>query len=401
MLTTASVFIKPMMNATGWSTTEVLITPLVVLLGGLLGPIAGRIVDAGRTRTVLLTGLVCHIMLMIAFATVPLNKVTFYALAVLIGAAFSFAGNVPFTHAVAVWFDKGAGKAFGFMGVGQAIMPLVAVPLITWAIYAHGWQAGYLVLGAFTLVIALPSVLLGIKVPAVLREIVTDTAKRQGAAKPVKTNVRGVFRTLRFWLFAIATGCTYGGVAAYTANLQPILLDGGLTLTVATTITTLSAAASTLGRLTAGILLDLINRYLVVITLMSLALLGALLLANASALPVVVVAIAVFLIIACQGAEGDILAFFMLKEYGRLRYGTIFATVGLTSAVISAVLPYAFAGVRDSTGSYSIASYVGASMFAIAVTCVALFGILGRRNTGKEVIEAGEVIGDQPATATN
>ena len=49
-ITTASVFIRPAMQATGWSTTEVLIAPFVAFLFSVLGPLAGRVADRTSPR---------------------------------------------------------------------------------------------------------------------------------------------------------------------------------------------------------------------------------------------------------------------------------------------------------------------------------------------------------------
>lgn len=160
---TASVFVKPTMQATGWSTSEVLVSPIAVLLLTACGPLAGRIADRWGARRTIVTGLVPYIIMLVLFATVPISKFTFYGLAVATGIVGSFAYMVPFNRAVASWFDKGAGKAFGLVGVGSAVTPLLAIPLVTLAVYNIGWQAGYLVLAGFALLISLPAVLFGIR----------------------------------------------------------------------------------------------------------------------------------------------------------------------------------------------------------------------------------------------
>jgi hypothetical protein len=41
-------------------------------------------------------------------------------------------GDRSHNQAVPLWFDKGAGKAFGLVGVGLTALPIVALPVITW-----------------------------------------------------------------------------------------------------------------------------------------------------------------------------------------------------------------------------------------------------------------------------
>ena len=178
-VTTSSVFIRPTMEATGWSTSEVLLSPLVTVLFTLLGPLVGRIVDRRGVRRAILIGLIPYLILLILFATLPANRITFYALAAGIGTFGAFGYLVPYSRAVASRFDKGAGKAFAIVGVGGAGMPLFCIPLVTLAIYQIGWQAGYLVLAAFGLLSALPAALFGVQENPVYKEV-ADPAEASG-----------------------------------------------------------------------------------------------------------------------------------------------------------------------------------------------------------------------------
>jgi MFS family permease len=381
-LTTASVFIRPTMKATGWSTSEVLLSPLVIVFLTFLGPVVGRFVDRQGVRRAIMIGLVPYILLLILFATLPANRITFYALATGIGAFGAFGYQIPYSRAVASWFDKGAGKAFGIVGVGGASMPLIGIPLVTLAIYQIGWQAGYLVLAGLALLIALPAALFGVQECRVHAEVV-DRGEATHSARLERSNlsdsgVRQILRTPRFWIFALHIFFVGGAASAFLSNMQPIMLDGGLGVAVATTVTTLFTAGIIFGRLAAGVLMDMIDRYWVAVPIFAVSMLGALMLANIGIFPVTVIGVAALLTAAGQGAEGDIGAYFILKEYGRDDFGTLYATAGLFGGASAMIDPYIFSWIRDVSGGYTAAVYLGAALYAAGALAIIAFGALGR-----------------------
>jgi MFS family permease len=383
-LTTSSVFIRPTMEATGWSTSEVLLSPLVAVLITMLGPLVGRFVDRRGVRRAIMIGILPYIGLATLFAILPANRVTFYLLAAGIGIFGAFGYQIPYSRAVTYWFDKGAGKAFGIVGMGGAAMPLIGIPLVTLAIYHAGWQAGYLVLAAFALLMALPSALFGVE-----ERSDSDRASDVGQTGEILASetlrsasdegVRQIFKGVRFWVFALHIFLVGGAASSFLSNMQPILLDGGLDVRVATTVTTLFTAGIICGRLGAGILMDLINRYWVAIPIFLLSVGGALALANIGGLPFTIVAFAAFLTAAGQGAEGDIGAYFILKEYGREHFGILYATAGIFGGAGGLLAPFLFTYMRDETGNYIAAAYLGAALYGAGALAIFVFGLLGRR----------------------
>jgi MFS family permease len=399
-LTTASVFIRPTMEATGWSTSQVLLSPLVIVLFTFLGPLVGRLVDRRGVRRAILIGLVPYILMLILFATLPANRFTFYLLATGVGIFGAFGYLVPYSRAVAYWFDKGAGKAFGIVGVGGAAMPLLGVPLVTLAIYQAGWQAGYLVLAAFTLLIALPGAFFGIQERhdrgrGIETGETADTPTADSPDEPKGEGVRQILVAPRFWIFSMHIFFVGGAASGFLSNMQPMLLDGGLDVAVATTVTTLFTAGIIFGRFGAGVFMDLVDRYRVAISVFLVSMLGALALANIELLPVTIVAVAALLTAVGQGAEGDIGAYFILKEYGRDHFGTLYAAAGIFGGAGGVVIPYAFSFIRDATGGYEAAAYLGAALYVAGTLAIILFGLLGRidpRGAGMspEVAETGD-----------
>jgi nitrate/nitrite transporter NarK len=372
-LTTASLFIKPMMEATGWSTREVLISPWLSGLFALCGPLVSWMLDKRGVRVTAAFGLIAFTVLLVVFATMPLNRFTFYSVSALLGIFGSFAYAVTFNRAVAGWFRKGAGKAFGLVGAGGAVMPFLAIPLVSLAIYNAGWRTGYLVLGAFAIVLALPAVIFGIKQPPAMVELPNADA----ATEKATNSARRVYRSPRFWVLVAAVTISVGGANAFLANVQPILLGGGLSVVTATSITTLFSLGVITGRLGSGALLDLVSKYRVAMSVFIISAAGAIALTQASALPLIVVGAAALMVAFSQGAEGDIAAYFILSEYGRKNFAAIFALCFAVTAVGGIIIPFAFAWIVDTTGSYMGACYLGAGCYLAGALLLGLFKLMG------------------------
>ncbi|MCE3551102.1 MFS transporter [Pseudonocardia sp. RS11V-5] len=369
LLTTASVFVRPTAEATGWSTSQVLISPLLTTLFAALSPVAGRLADRFGARRVVAPGLVLYAAVLVVFAVTPVNLAAYYGMAVLMGVFGAVGYLVPINRAVATWFDKGAGKAFGLVGAGGAAAPLLGVPLVAVVVYTFGWKAGYLLLAGFVLVVALPAVLIGLR----SRPVAADVVASPGAGARGGTGVRAVLCSYRFWIFALSSLLAYGTTQGFLANMQPIMLDGGFDVALATTATTLITVGVIVGRLGTGALLDAVLRYPVAIGTFTLSALGAVGLANAALLPAVVVIVAAMLVAVSQGAEGDIIAYFMLRDHGRAHFGTLFAAVYVVNAIGGFGGPYLFSLLRDASGSYVSAVSLGAVLFAVAAGLMGLY----------------------------
>ncbi|WP_181778990.1 MFS transporter [Pseudonocardia pini] len=386
---TASVFVRPMTEATGWSTTEVLLGPIFIVFFNAAALVVGRLVDRRGIRTIILVGLVPYIALVALMAFLPVTKITFYALGAAIGVFGAFGGQVPFYKLITLWFDKSAGKAFGLLGAGAGVMPILAIPLVTWAVYGAGWKTGYLVLAGFTLLLTIPAVAIGVQVPAG-QEVSTAAEATAGAEGRPPVSARTVLTSVRFWIFAFSVLVMYSGASAFTANMQPILLDGGLGVAVATTVTTVFTAGMVVGRLAAGVLLDMVSRYWVVIGMLTLSTLGALTLTQIPALPAVVVGVGALMVALSLGAEGDIMSYFLVKDYGPLIFGVLFSVCIAVAGASGFVFPYLFSGIRESTGSYDAACYLGAACFVVGGLALVVYGLLGRRRSAAAVDEATE-----------
>src|SRR4029077_418142 len=123
-------------------------------------------------------------------------------------------GPLPNQVLLARWFDRSRGKAMGFaylgIGIGGA-----SVPWISHALIQHfGWQAALRLLGLLIVALSLPLAFL-------VKEAPPQFAA--GPAMPGSAEVRGVFKTLPFYLLTLGSMCSIAAVSGTQQNLKLFL----------------------------------------------------------------------------------------------------------------------------------------------------------------------------------
>src|SRR5687768_4354296 len=142
----------------GWSRQQVTsgnaYSKIAVALA--FGFLAGRLVDRFGPRRLMLAGIV-----MAGGALVGLAHVTtmsaFYFFYCFNALGYVFGGPLPNQVLLSRWFDRARGKAMGIaylgIGVGGAIVPLLALYLTT----HYGWRNALQVLGVLMIAVSLPA----------------------------------------------------------------------------------------------------------------------------------------------------------------------------------------------------------------------------------------------------
>jgi sugar phosphate permease len=270
-------------------------------------------------------------------------------------------------------------------------MPLVGIPLTTYVIYSAGWQKGYLVLAGFALVIAIPVIAVGLRSkPATTNDqeisssVRDQTGRRSAAAS-------AVLRTKRFWLLFASIIFATGAANAFLANMQPILLGGGLSVVAATSITTLVTISVIIGRLGTGALLDAFNKYVVTVTVLTISGLSAILLSQTAALPYAAVFVCAFLVMFSQGSDADAFPVILLKNYGREDFGFLFSLCYVASGIGGFGMPYALSYIRDVTGNYEGAAVFGGSIYLLGALLTAAFAFASRSSRKRQPEPAREL----------
>jgi MFS family permease len=309
---TLTAFMKPIGSETGWSRSEIsaglsiAMMPLLLLL-----PLIGRFSDRVGARRVVLVGAPAFSLALGSLAWMPASYPAFLLLCALIGTAGVLTYNTLYYAIVANWFDRRLGLALGITaagtGLGLTIAPVAAEALIA----TFGWRKAYVVLATMAFVVVFPIALL-------LQDHPPTPHQTRGLGD---AGVSGAWRSSRFWRLVLAYFLTGLAINGTVIHLMPLFTDRGMSGNAAAFMVSYLGMGVLVARLGAGLLLDYVDAGLLGGICFLLAATGIGMLALAVSGPLAI--LAVLLIGAALGAEGDVLAYVTRRLFGATAYGTV------------------------------------------------------------------------------
>jgi MFS family permease len=334
-----------------------------LMVGPLFGFVAGWVVDRFGPRRLMLAGIV-----MAGGALIGLGYVTtlgaFYVCYLFNALGYVCGGPLPNQVLLARWFDRNRGKAMGFaylgIGVGGAIVPLLAVALT----HRVGWQHALQILGILMIAIAFPLAWFVRESPGDVKPPV------RGAHAPQLSSLSPVLRSPAFYLLLVGSMCSIAAVGGTMQNLKLFLsLDVHLSQGAIARISSLVLVGSLVGRLVMGHLADRWAKKHVMLLIYLIV---------ASAIPLLYFihvpgAPYLFAVLFGIGLGGDymIIPLMAAEIFGVVSLGRLMGIVLTADGVAEATAPMLVAALRDRTGSYGpgFAILIGlAAVGAVAVT---------------------------------
>ena len=345
---TFGVFLKPISQDMGWDRGTIsLALNAGLVLTGLATPIAGRMMDRYGIRSVALPAITVFAMATAAVSLVSSSAALFVGLYAIMGLAAAGQTPMPYSKAIATWFDKKRGLALGIaisgVGLGTAIVPKFAMYLIQ----SYGWRQAYIGLGVLTFALAFPAVLLFIRDRKV-------ASSEKGQAKLIiqKGMVTGeALRSSDFWLLAVSFFFVALAANGAIAHVVPMLTDRGVAPGVAISALSVAGMALIGGRLISGYLLDRIFAPYVAAAFFLAPLAGLLVLMQAH--DASMGAIGTVLIGIGLGAEVDLIAFLLTRYLGNRSFGEIYGYLFLVFMLGSGLGPMIMGVSFDQFGGYS------------------------------------------------
>ena len=366
LLSTFSLFVLPLAQATKWSRPEVLGGFTACALGLALGlPIIGRLIDRLALRPILITCWVAYCACVAAIAVTPLSLPLFYAPFFLIG-LFTSGVLISCSKAIVTSFDVNRGAGIGFaaaiMGLGTTTTPMV----VTFLIRTAGFRYAYLWMAVLALVIGLTFILLLVRPRAQLDHVAdTSPSRRAPAPELAGLSVAEALRTSHFWLIVFALCLAALTVTGLQTNLVPIMLARGVSPDRATIMLSAFGLASLVGRL-GGVLLDRFHGTRVGAAILLLAALGILLLRFDTGFVGGLAGVALCGI--AFGIEIDLLAFLTSRYFGMRRFGSL---IGLLQGLVTfciGVGPIVVGFAYEKLGSYeAVLPLLGGTLVVCAI----------------------------------
>lgn len=340
---TFGVLLKPLAAEFSWSRQAVsLAFGFAAMSVAATSPIIGVLLDRYGPRRVILP---CLAVFGCAFASLSLLTPRIwhlYAVFTVLGMVGNGTAQMAYSRAVSTWFTRRRGLALAILMSGGAVGAMVLPPLAQTLIRAVGWRYATAVLGGMVLVLGLP--VAGFAV----RE--KPGSRHAGAPQVEGSTVSASLRSRAFWILVAVLFLASISQNASITHLPALLTDRGVGAEGAAIALSSLGAAILLGRLVTGWLLDRFFAPRVAICLLTLAALGVFLLSTAHSLATGLVA--VVLIGAGMGGEGDVTPYLLAKYFGLKSFATLYGFTWTAYAIAGAIGPVLMGNAFDSTGSY-------------------------------------------------
>jgi MFS family permease len=247
------VFLRPIAQDTGWSTTGISTAMTLAFVALALGSIGwGYLSDRVGPRIVVLAGSLL-LTAGLALASLATSLVAFqllFGVVVGISAAAIFA---PLMACVTGWFDTRRSLAVSLVSAGMGMAPMTMSPLAAWLVQGHDWRTSLQIIAALVAVVMVPVALLVRRPPALAH---AASAAGPGGAHAPALSLAQALRSAPF-LILVATSflscATHSGPIFHTVSYA---VTCGIPLMAAVSIYSLEGLAGMGGRLVFGLLGD-------------------------------------------------------------------------------------------------------------------------------------------------
>jgi MFS family permease len=359
---TFGIFLVPVTHALGWSRSEFSVVLLIMAVVGVVGyPVAGHLADRYGVRPVALIGNASFALCVAALACSTNQRPWVYTLYAITGLAGTLSSCVLLMKPISLWFTRHRGLLFALTGafginIGIAIMPFLMGGIIA----EHGWRAAYVGLGAFTLLVGFPAMMLLKNPPrgaivAVAPEMpLPGLTPREARRQPV------------FWLLMFSVALGAGSLSAMLTHMVPLLTDRGVPLTTAAAAFATTALCNASWQIVIGMMLDRTSAprfagIFLIVSIIGLALIGFT--SGSGWLTVGAVLLGIG-----SGTEYGLLPCVIPRYFGVKSFSELYGTIFGVSILASGFTPILMGAVFDTHGNYNLALV----LIAVALACSAV-----------------------------
>ncbi len=386
---TLSIFVEPLTREFGWSRTALSgAVSLGGVLAALVAPLIGPMLDRQGSRLVLCAAvLVNGIALMLLSLTGSLA--VFYLLFCVARMNWAAPFELGLYGALNNWFVRRRTFASSVATLAQQV-GLVAMPLIAQlAMLQQGWRAGWLAIGATTLLVGfVPTWLLLVRRPEDLGLLpdggmVARTSGEDGAitarvvAEPAFSR-RQALGTASFWLLLLYTALVFPVQAGVSLHQAPYLIECGIDPTIAATIVSTFSLMSAAATVACGVLPRSVPIRYPLATAGAILALGIVLMLGIRSAGQGYLAASVFGF--GIGAILTLLPVAWADYFGRSHFGAIRGIALSAQVLAQAAGPLLSGALRDMTGDYQLALQCFAALAVLSVVAA----LMARQPTGRQ-----------------
>ena len=365
-----NAFVIPVSHTFGVSLTAVTTVLAVARIEtAFIGPLEGYLIDRFGPRTMMFLGVplmgVGFLVLSVAQSFTVFIVVLF--LGVIMGSSLGFGS--PITTAVANWWHRHRGRAFGIMWLGISVGAIM-VPLVNQMIEQFGWRWAVRIMGVLVLLMGLP-------VAAIMRhrpeqygmlpdgDVAIDPVEEShqdelraplGSQPPPEAQQEftlvQALRSAAFWYFSLSYGLRVGVTSAVGINIFPLVQSIGGTTHQASLIFLVHGVFSAPGRLFLSWAGDYFNKRFLMAGLflvLAVCVFGIGQVTSLTALFIVYIPYAV-----SWGGLSSLPQSFQADLFGRQHYATIRGASAPMQSVFSLIAPPFATLMFERVGSYAI-----------------------------------------------
>jgi len=368
----------------GWSKTALAgAFSFTQLIGGLIGPMQGQMMDRIGPRASMRFGFIVLGVGFMAISQVN-TLVQYYAAFTLIAVGIACSAFFPLTVSLVNWFERKRARVLSTMSLGFAVGGLL-VPLIALSLDEFGWRNTFFASGVISIVVGLPLAQVMRHKPEDYGEYVDGVPPEkdvQASPAPAATlnrperdfTLKEAMHTPAFWLISFGHGSALLVVGAVSVHVISHLKDDlDYSVGAASLVITLMTIFQVLGMVAGGALGDKIEKRMIAAACMFMHMLGLLLVAYATNIGMVVAFAALHGF--AWGARGPLMQAIRADYFGRSSFGAIMGastTIFMWGQIAGPLL----AGlIADATGDY----VTGFTVLAVLAGMGSGFFIFARR----------------------
>jgi sugar phosphate permease len=388
------IFVKPMSEEYQWSRSVISMgASLNMLVYSVCAIYIGRLLDKMAPRWIITLGASVAALGFILTSLIKTPLQFYLVYGILLGIGSAGMGVVVCNPSVGKWFIRKRGIAIGITTMGISFGTIALTPLSGYIVKAHGWQGGFLFLGAVTLIVgvSLSQLLLGKTRPedyGLLPDGETDpdlvTKTHAAGEHPDRFPLGKLLTDSRFWTLGVCYGLTVMTMMTVFVHQVPYALDRGMDKVAAASSLSAIGLAGFCGQFFFGWLSDRLKdaKYASCIGMILMAA-GMAVLLNAATLKGFYLYALVFGF--GYGSVAPMMPVLAANRFGRHVMGSVYGLLTFLIGIGGAVGPLLGGLIYDVFGSYKFVWQLNALMLTVVA-----FLILTLRKAEPGQIESGK-----------
>lgn len=383
------VFLPALSEEFGWSRSQAAQGISLAMLGfTLMQPLTGKLIARYGAKRIMLGSAALFGLGLAGIALLVVGRWSFFACTFVCGAVAGGTSPLPHGTIIARWFTRRRGIAMGMVAAGVAAGGVMLPPLVSYVITAHGWRAGFALLGILAPCVTLPLVSL------VTRNTPEEVGLQPDGLRLTTQHLASPHPTLSgytaaearksgsFWVLALSLFVAITTLQSSAVHLVPFLLERGFALTQAASVVSFLAAGAFVGMLSSGYLVDRLAARVVALSFFGNAALSLVLLWGVQSWAGTVAT--VMMLGVSLGAMVQLIPALVSWCFGLRAFGEIYGML-MTAFGLGTVMGPLFGGwLHDAMGSYR-QTPLG---YFIGVLCAAALMAITQKYAGPEAVAA-------------